>query len=235
MRTRIFTLLSLLLITSTSLFVSAQKDVTTFLGIPVDGTKSEMKKKLIAKGFKPKTEDGVEYLEGEFNGKDVQIYIVTNNNKVYRLMLADKLLQDEANIKIRFNTLVGQFERNKRYSQGIDEKDQRIPDDEDISYEMTVHKKVFEAAFYQKPDDEKVDTVALRENILQAIYAQYTPEQLENADDDMKRDMMISALIVAEELLRKKSVWFRIADYNGKYGINMFYDNEYNHADGEDL
>lgn len=233
MRTRILTLLILLLISS--LFVSAQKDVTTFLGIPVDGTKSEMKKKLIAKGFKPKTEDGVEYLEGEFNGKDVQIYIVTNNNKVYRLMLADKLLQDEANIKIRFNTLVGQFERNKRYSQGIDEKDQRIPDDEDIYYEMTVHKKVYEAAFYQKPDDEKVDTVALRENILQAIYAQYTPEQLENADDDMKRDMMISALIVAEELLRKKSVWFKISEYSGKYGINMFYDNEYNHADGEDL
>lgn len=233
MRTRILTLLSLLLISS--LFVSAQKDVTTFLGIPVDGTKTEMKKKLMAKGFTPKVEDGTEFLEGEFNGMDVQIYIVTNNNKVYRLMLADKLLVDEANIKIRFNTLVGQFERNSRYSAPIEIEDQRIPDNEDISYEMNIHKKIYEAVFFQKPDDEKVDTVALRENILQAIYAQYTPEQLENADDDMKRDMMISALIVAEELLRKKSVWFRITDYNGKYGINMFYDNEYNHADGEDL
>ena len=28
-------------------------DVTTFLGIPVDGTKTEMKQKLIAKGFVP--------------------------------------------------------------------------------------------------------------------------------------------------------------------------------------
>ena len=30
----------------------AQKDVTTFLGFPVDGSKSEMKQKLINKGFK---------------------------------------------------------------------------------------------------------------------------------------------------------------------------------------
>ena len=34
--------------------ICAQKDVTTFLGIPVDGYKSEMKKKLMAKGYVPK-------------------------------------------------------------------------------------------------------------------------------------------------------------------------------------
>ena len=31
--------------------MSAQNDVTTFLGIPVDGFKSEMKQKLVSKGF----------------------------------------------------------------------------------------------------------------------------------------------------------------------------------------
>ena len=61
----------------------AQKDVTTFLGIPVDGTKSEMKKKLISKGFE--VVPGQEFLKGEFNGTDVQVYIGTNNNKVYSL------------------------------------------------------------------------------------------------------------------------------------------------------
>ena len=34
--------------------MSAQNDVTTFLGIPVDGLKSEMKQKLVSKGFVPK-------------------------------------------------------------------------------------------------------------------------------------------------------------------------------------
>ena len=43
----------------------AQKDVTTFLGIPVDGTKSEMMKNLISKGFEVVPEQ--EFLKGEFN------------------------------------------------------------------------------------------------------------------------------------------------------------------------
>ena len=49
-----------------------QSDVTKFLGIPVDGFKSEMIQKLKEKGFVNSTlhED---ILEGEFNGRDVYI------------------------------------------------------------------------------------------------------------------------------------------------------------------
>ena len=90
-------------------------DMTTFLGIPVDGTVSSMKQKLVSKGFVPKKMGNEEWLEGEFNGTDVHVWIVTNNNKVYRIMLCDAKTQDEANIKIRFNNLVSQFENNKRY------------------------------------------------------------------------------------------------------------------------
>ncbi len=32
-----------------------------------------------------------------------------------------------------------------------------------------------------------------------------------------------------------KPVWFRICKFYGEYYITMFYDNEYNHANGEDL
>lgn len=78
-----------LLATMLTLNLYAQSDVTTFLGIPVDGSKSEMRQKLIAKGFTPKKIGSNEYLEGEFNGTDVHIYIGTNNNKVYRLMVCD--------------------------------------------------------------------------------------------------------------------------------------------------
>lgn len=92
------------------------KDVTKFLGIPVDGTKTEMKQKLIAKGFVPKKLGNNEWLEGEFNGRNVRAFIVTNNNKVWRIMLADTNTVDEADIKIRFNNLVSQFENNKRYT-----------------------------------------------------------------------------------------------------------------------
>lgn len=132
-----------------------QKDVTSFLGIPVDGTVLSMKQKLVSKGFVPKKVGTNEFLEGEFNGTDVRVYIVTNNNKVYRIMLADNFTVDEAQIKIRFNNLVSQFENSKRY---ISLGKYTLSDEEDISYEMTVHNKSYEALFYQVPNMEKADT-----------------------------------------------------------------------------
>lgn len=32
-----------------------------------------------------------------------------------------------------------------------------------------------------------------------------------------------------------KQVWFMISEHYGEYLIVMYYDNEYNHSDGEDL
>ena len=97
----------LALIITTLLFsvsVFAQEDVTKFLGIPIDGFKPEMIKKLKAKGFveHPYSSD---VLVGEFNGRDVEVSVVTNNNKVYRIFLRDRYASSETDIKIRFNTL----------------------------------------------------------------------------------------------------------------------------------
>ena len=39
----------------------------------------------------------------------------------------------------------------------------------------------------------------------------------------------------AWDILAKKSVWFMISESYGKYCIIMFYDNEYNKANGDDL
>ena len=128
--------------------MSAQNDVTTFLGIPVDGFKSDMKQKLVKKGFVPKKVGTNEFLEGEFNGTDVQVFIATNNNKVYRIMLCDAETRNETNIKIRFNNLVSQFENNKRYSTY---GNHTLSDEEDISYEMNVHNKNYDAIFFQLP------------------------------------------------------------------------------------
>ncbi len=105
-------LLLILVMVLCALSISAQeKEVTKFLGIPVDGTKAEMRKKLIEKGFTQKIVQEYEYFEGEFNGRDVRIYIGTNNNKVWRIMVCDKSVFDEEEIKIQFNRLVSQFEK----------------------------------------------------------------------------------------------------------------------------
>ena len=130
-----------------SISIYAQEDVTKFLGIPVDGFKQDMIKKLKNKGYKHEIFEGTDILKGEFNGEDVSIYLGTNNNKVYRIMISDKNTRDEAQIKIRFNTLCQQFKNNPKYART---KDYEIPEDEDISYEMSVNEKEYQAIFFQR-------------------------------------------------------------------------------------
>lgn len=203
------------------------KDITKFLGIPVDGTKTEMKQKLIAKGFVPKKMGDLEWLEGEFNGRNVNVYICTNNNKVYRIMLADKNTVDEAQIKIHFNNLVKQFENNKRYYAF---GDYSLSDEEDISYEMIVHNKIYAAYYSQNPDFENIDT-----KVQIAIKEKYSAEELKNPSETIKKDIADITDKITFDEFSMKPVWFRIVSYNGEYYISMYYDNEYNHANGEDL
>lgn len=221
-----------LLMAFTAVAIYAQKDVTTFLGIPVDGSKLEMKQKLIKKGFVPQTVGDADFLEGEFNGEDVHIYIATNNRKVYRLMLCDVNTRSEAEIKIRFNRLVKQFQNNKRY---LSLKDFSLPESENISYEMTVNNKRYEATFFQEPDFEKVDSLAIQEMLLSEILKKYTPEQLENPTEEITKEIQFDTLKLGLDYFSKKIVWFIISEYHGKFYITMFYDNEYNHANGEEL
>ncbi|MDE5705876.1 hypothetical protein [Muribaculum sp.] len=208
----------------------AQKDVTQFLGIPIDGSKSAMIQKLKAKGFKANSYKK-DVLEGEFNGMDVNVHIVTNGDKVCRIMVCDANPVDERSIKIRFNNLCRQFKKNPKY---MSMDDYIIPDDEDISYAITVNNKRYEAIFYQHPV-ELSDTTLIQEKIIPILTEKYTPEQLANPTGEMKSEMMKKALEYMIELYTNKPVWFMISDLYGKYYITMFYDNEYNRANGEDL
>ena len=162
---KFLTLLAMIAI-SASLF--AQKEVTKFMGIPVDGSPTEMIKKLKAKGFKTDEDvmqavklgiidlDGSEVLTGRFNGERVSVFLGVEQNKVWRICLIDKYSCDETQIKIRFNTLVRQFEGNGKYvPYGVDE--QTIADDEVISHQMTVNKKRYDAYFLQKGEDGTID------------------------------------------------------------------------------
>ena len=218
-------LMSIVVLLAVSVALQAQKSVTEFLGIPVDGTKSEMIRKLKAKGFESTSYDK-DVLEGEFNGRGVYVFVMTNNNEVYRIALSDKDNIDEANIKIRFNNLCSQFEDNPKY---LKVDDQTIPEGEDISYEMSVNSKIYEATFYQ------VDTTEFVNNSAELVSKKYSAEQLANPSEEVKKDIETINYSVFYELCSNKVVWFRILENYGRYYIAMFYDNGYNKADGSDL
>ena len=215
------------LILSVSVF--AQDDVTKFLGIPIDGFKPEMIRKLKGKGFTdhPYKSD---VLVGEFNGRDVEVSVVTNNNKVYRIFLQDRYSVSEMDIKIRFNTLCRQFEGNSNY---ISISEQIIPEDEDISYEMSVSAKRYEAVFYQQP--EKLDTLASQQTLFDKVRAKYTEEQLANPTEEMQQDFVEMSLEIAFDIVSTKSVWFMIDKDGSESRILMYYDNKKNQANGQDL
>lgn len=138
------------------------QEVTKFLGIPVDGTRSEMVRKLKAKGFTTAyvSEEFGELLKGEFNGNMVDIMIQTNSNKVKRIIVSSDGLS-ETNVKIRYNNLVYQFYNNTKYIHS-DSDNFIIPNDEDISYELTVNKKNYQATFFQKGENGSLDGIEYR-------------------------------------------------------------------------
>ncbi|MDY5005870.1 MAG: hypothetical protein SPF12_05825 [Prevotella sp.] len=178
----------------------AQTDVTKFLGIPVDGNKSDMMRKLKSKGFTQSPYNkGV--LTGKFNGMDVDVYIATNNDKVCRIMVCDVNAMDEASIKVRFNVLCEQFKNNSKYY-SLSEEDPKLKEDENISYEMTVNKKRYEAIFYQRPDTTAAD---FKEGIKTIVYSKYTKEQLENPSEEISQDVHKMVTMYAFEKAIKKT------------------------------
>lgn len=153
MMKKVFTLLCVFLL---AFSVQAQREVTKFLGIPVDGTMSAMIKKLEAKGFEVvDRETSTSTLKGEFNGKQSFITIGTQGNKIWRILATDLTSRSESQTVIRFNELCRQFGNNPRYVGRVDE--QMIDADEDISYEISVHDKQYQAAFFQKDSAGEVD------------------------------------------------------------------------------
>ena len=225
-----------LLCTATMQAQEEEKDVTKFLGIQVDGYKPAMIEKLKAKGFTSTTWDK-DVLEGEFNGTEVLVSVWTNNNKVYRIYLIDKYKLNETDIKIRFNNLCRQFGNNPKYMP-ITDKELTIPDDEDISYEMTVKNKSYDARFYQISlldsailyNESKYSSVQSR---LFSQLEQYTWEQQNNPTEETKEKVIQIQYLLNNHL--NKSVHFMILESAGKYRIGMAYSNGYNKADGEDL
>ena len=211
-----------------AVFASAQIEVTKFLGIPVDGNKQQMIQKNKEKGYLYNS--NYDRLEGEFNGRDVFIYVVTNNNKVYRILVEDAVYSSEGDIKIRFNTLLRQFENNNQKYFSMSTEDGELSESEDISYEMTVNNKRYEAAFIQT--NNTLDSVTLSKKMEEFNKENYGDDYLLDMTDEQILDASIKFFL---SLYIDNSVWFMINERYGRYGILLYYDNNRNRANGEEL
>ena len=149
---------------------SQNEGALKFLGIPIDGTESQFAAKLKAKGFSYNSV--YESYKGQFNGKPVDVYIHTNHNLVDRVYVAFPYTTEEG-IRVEFNRLLGQFQENDKYMDLA--MNSEIPADDDISFEISVKNKRYQASFsYFDPDR---DPVAFMDGMLDKLSDFFSPEQ----------------------------------------------------------
>ena len=96
---------------------------------------------------------------------------------------------------------VNSSKNNSKYC-SFSEEDPKLKEDENISYEMTVHKKRYEAVFYQLPDTTAAN---YNEEIQSLVYSKYTKEQLENPSEEISQDIYKMAAMYALDKAAKKS------------------------------
>ena len=211
-----------------------------FLGIPVDGSKSEMVAALKDKGFRYDSNSG--FLVGDFNGRESHIWVVENHGKVYRVVVFDANTCDAGQIRIRFNNLIHQFENSNDKYYYINQND-KIPEDEDISYEIIVHDKQYSAEFIYNPlygNDELRDRLineVIEELGLEKIKDEKTAGGITYGEFYSDKDNYLISSLVGSKIIQmsNSSVWFTICNHYGEYFIGIYYDNLVNKPNGEDL
>ncbi|MDE5668049.1 MAG: hypothetical protein K2I24_00780, partial [Duncaniella sp.] len=199
--------LLVLVIALCSLFSTyAQKDVTQFMGIPVDGSKKEMIKALKDKGFK-KNPDSKNTLIGMFNGTKVVLDVHEQKNKVYRIIIRSAIPMSLSNAVNRFNHLCEKFENSNKY---ISINDWSIPSIEAAESA----KEEYQAVFFQYPSE--IGDSILRKQTFYDYVTQNIDQMYKNEISEEARGEKIEELYLKnmKELCEKKRVWFTLKKYN---------------------
>jgi hypothetical protein len=125
---------------------------------------------------------------------------------------------NESDIKIRYNTLVKQFQNNKKYFSEIS-SGQFLDDDIDISYEMSVKNERIQACFTQRLTEDEIKSLLISQ-----------PE-INNYDKDFQD------IVFKQAAIESNQVWFMICklDYLDEFWIALYYDNLNNAPNGDDL
>lgn len=134
-----------------SLSISAQREVTTFMGIPIDGTTENMIRELNNKNFKLLSQHGYNgniIMEGMFNGDWAQIMIFHNRNLVHSIVVSIRLTGAKA-AKTAFNHIHAQMSRSWKYWPHQDSSIPYIPNNADIDYELRCDNDKYKLDFSQ--------------------------------------------------------------------------------------
>lgn len=126
----------------------AQREVTEFMGIPVDGPIHEMKANLLKKGFVPAETLGNNIMTGEFNGRNVMLSIYGHKGQTYSVNVMIHVSGVE-NAKVLANLFYMQLSQSCKYLSAKGIKDSFIADDEGGDRNIFLNAKAYYETFYQ--------------------------------------------------------------------------------------
>lgn len=131
--------------------LSAQGGITTFLGIPVDGSKPHFIQKMKARGFRREAKDS--NLTGMFEGRPVIAQVFANKGRVYRVMITDMEATADVNeIVWKYNCLIDSLRNSSEYTEY--EWNHYIRETEAPFYEDYIREGYYYAEFFQVNDPE---------------------------------------------------------------------------------
>lgn len=232
--------------TQTSL--ATPKNVIHFLGIPVDGKKSEVSAKLQTKGLTPVYHNpaikerliskglctniiDTTILSGKMDNEDKIIQIMDHNGKVYRIIISDENPSDETSIKAKFNKLCRRLLASEDYIPYTGTfPDFEIPENEKI----TLAQKRYTVTFFQLPPGVTHTMVHQEVNTgIEETYKKARSLKLTTSEGEAMISNFIKATV---EKHQQRRLWFLITSVReGEFRLVIFYDNVYNLPAGEDL
>ena len=224
----------LLMLLTLSLNAQDNDEIIKFVGIPVDGTKSEMISKLKQKGFT--FDNDANLFKGEFNGDKISGIIQTYKDKVFGIrFMYDVSGYSKTMVINRFNSLVLKYDTNEKYQSNI--AFDKITDDidtyqidpyENIGNEMR-NGKIYKAQYHYKYGKNLSDTTGLVQ------YKKEMPEDLASFIESNYGDSGFEALYIRHKL-EQDVVQFYIIDMGyDEFNIMFDYYNRRNAPNDEDL
>lgn len=133
-----------------ALYVQAQGSVTSFLGIPVDGSRATMVKELVKKGFVRKSNDRLDCV---IEGVPYIVKIMTNKGRVCRISLIEKEGTEDVSLAVeKYNALIEWYRNSKDYTEY--EYNDPIRSSDNLTYERYICEGWYYAEFFQVCDPQ---------------------------------------------------------------------------------
>ncbi len=160
------------------LSINAQNLCSTpkFMGVPIDGTKTEMIEQLQSKGFDYNCHK--DCLDGEFNGRKVKLWIKSQNDKVWGIKV--QYYKTFWNIEDKYNALYDWFSNGGKYMYVSGQKigyKEKVSVDSDgqatvgYSSEPLSSQETPKAVFEAK--DGTIVRIALKDGFMDYLYLYY--------------------------------------------------------------